>query len=107
MILNSFIKVNVHLEQCFQFSTFDFVNTHRTLTTYKVYISGKLNMKQIRTQLFQWGGGVHFKLERTSCQQSLKYVSIVRKVHLFLLRKKISFCVCKILNNYSTSSSRT
>ena len=24
---------------------------------------------------FSAGGGVHFKLERTSCQQSLKYIS--------------------------------
>ena len=33
-------------------------------------------LQQARTQLFQrggGGGGVHFKLERTSCQQSSKY----------------------------------
>ena len=35
---------------------------------------------QARTQVFRRGGGggggrrVHFKLERTSCQQSLKYM---------------------------------
>ena len=31
---------------------------------------------QARTQLFRRGGGVHFKLDRTSCQQSLKYISL-------------------------------
>ena len=43
---------------------------------------------------FSAGGGVHFKLERTSCQQSLKYISLyntkgasfstVKKKHLFV-----------------------
>ena len=48
-----------------------------------------------------WGGGVHFKLERTSCQQSSTiyiYICIIRKVHPFLLRKETSFCVRKIRN---------
>ena len=35
---------------------------------------------QARTQFFRrggrGGGGVHFKLERTSCQLSLKYLSL-------------------------------
>ena len=50
---------------------------------------------------FFGGRGVHFKLERTSCQQSLKYISlfcILRKVHPFLLKKDTSFCVIKIRN---------
>ena len=55
-----------------------------------------LVVEQARTQLFR-RRGVHFKLQRTSCQQSLKYISI-RKVHLFLLRKEKSFCVGKIRN---------
>ena len=29
-----------------------------------------------RVRSFLGGGGVHFKLERTSCQQSLKYLSL-------------------------------
>ena len=36
----------------------------------------QLMWKQARTQLFRCGGGVHFELERTLCQQSLKYISM-------------------------------
>ena len=45
------------------------------------------------------GGGVHFKLERNSCQQSLNYISLYNtKGAPFLLRKEMSFCVRKIRN---------
>ena len=52
-------------------------------------------MGQARTQLFRWGGGgMHFKLERTSCQQSLIkiYISVqYRRCTLFYLEKKYLF----------------
>ena len=35
---------------------------------------GNTALAKARTQLFRRGGGVNFKLERTSCQQSLKYI---------------------------------
>ena len=58
----------------------------------------KLIQLQARTQLFRRGGGLHFKLERTSCQQSLKYIylCIIRKVQPFLVKKETCFCVIKI-----------
>ena len=58
------------------------------------------NVDRIRRVRSFLGGGVHFKLERTSCQQSLKYISvyIIRKVHPFLLKKETGFCVIKIRN---------
>ena len=34
------------------------------------------DLLQARTQLFRRGGGVQFKLERSSCQQSLKHISL-------------------------------
>ena len=46
------------------------------------------------------GGAVHFKLEWTSCQQSLRniYLCTIRKMHPFLLRKETFYCVRKIRN---------
>ena len=45
------------------------------------------------------GGGVHFKLERTSCQQPLKYISLYNMEGApFLLKKETCLCVRKIRN---------
>ena len=52
-------------------------------------------MKNRRVRSFYGGGGggVHFKLERTSCQQSLKYISLYNTggAPLFYLEKKHLF----------------
>ena len=43
------------------------------------------------------GGGVHFKLERTSCQHSLKYISLYNKEGAPFSSEKIHiFCVINI-----------
>ena len=49
---------------------------------------------------FSAGGGVHFKLERTSCQQSLKYLSLYNTegAPFPSEKKETSFCVIKIRN---------
>ena len=48
---------------------------------------------QARTQLFR-RGGVHFKLERTSCQQSLKYMSLYNTGGAPFSTKKINIFLC-------------
>ena len=52
---------------------------------------------QALTQLFRrgGGGGVHFKLERTSCQQSLKYIFLFNKEGApFSTEKKRNMFLC-------------
>ena len=46
---------------------------------------------------------MHFKLERTSCKQSLKYVNLynTEAAPFSQLRKETSFCVRKIRNHYT------
>ena len=46
------------------------------------------------------GGRVHFKLERTSCQQSLKYIFLYNKegAPFSTEKKETCFCVTKIRN---------
>ena len=79
-----------------------------TLSQY-IYLPKSTNVVQVqcmgsdvrcrRVRSF-FGGRVHFKLERTLRQQSLKYIylCILRKVHPFLLKKETFFCVIKIRN---------
>ena len=48
-----------------------------------------------------FGGGVHFKVERTSCQLSIKYISLYNTEGApfsTVQRKETSFCVRKIRN---------
>ena len=53
-------------------------------------------LEQARTQLFRrrGGGGVHFKLERTSCQQSLKYISLYNTGGATFSTKKRNIFLC-------------
>ena len=52
-----------------------------------------------RVRSFFGGGGVHFKLERASCQQSLKYISLYNTGDApFSTKKRNIFCVRKLRN---------
>ena len=49
-------------------------------------------------------GGVHFKRERTSCQQSLKYISLYNTEGApFSTEKRNIFCVRKIRKQFRVS----
>ena len=50
------------------------------------------NPDQARTQLFR--RGVHFKLERISCQQSLKYISLYNTGGAPFSTKKRNIFLC-------------
>ena len=63
-------------------------NTYRANSGERRFIV-PLHSRRVRSFFGGGGGGVHFKLERTSCQQSL---IIIRKVYPFLLRKETSLC---------------
>ena len=41
-----------------------------------------------------FGGEVHFKLERTSCQQSLKYISLYNTDGAPFSTEKRNICLC-------------
>ena len=60
-----------------------------------------LSLPRLRRRVHSFfGGEVHFELERTLCQKSLKYIylCIIRKVHPFLAKKEKLSCVIKIRN---------
>ena len=64
-----------------------------SLSATKVTIICQLNM-QVRMQLFWQGGGVHFKLGQTSCQQSLKYISLYNMEGAPFSTEKRNFFLC-------------
>ena len=58
---------------------------------------GNTALAKARTQLFRrggGGGGMHFKLERTSCQQSLKYISLYNTEDAPFSTKKRNIFLC-------------